>query len=309
MSLSTQASSEDEVCDFGPKGSNLNESFYQEDELHEVANQLLIDLRIRATQLIEIWHKYQTLITTYPYDIIRDLKTTFISNVYDRWGESILREVDTSDDFNLIASTPDLGKRHASMATNIRKSKFQNPVSAFQIQDLEFFPNSTVHPILFEDINILKNKKLELVDANDAPKGVNLYILVHGFQASYFDMVNLKNNISLFDTNATFLISTSNEGQTDGDIGEMGHRLSEEVHYFISEYCPGSACGRINFVGHSLGGLIIRSALPYLESYSAKFDKLLTLSSPHLGAMVSGSKIINAGMWFLKKWKKSYSLN
>jgi len=154
------------------------------------------------------------------------------------------------------------------MAANIRKSKFQNPVSSFQIQDLEFFPNSNVHPILFEDINILKNKKLELVDASDAPKGVNLYILVHGFQASYFDMVNLKNNISLFDTNATFLISTANEGQTDGDISEMGHRLSEEVHYFIQEYCPGSACGRINFVGHSLGGLIIRSALPYLENYS-----------------------------------------
>lgn len=34
----------------------------------------------------------------------------------------------------------------------------------------------------------------------------------------------------------------------------------------------------------------------------------MSLSSPHLGYIYSPSKLINAGMWILKKWKKSKSL-
>ena len=34
----------------------------------------------------------------------------------------------------------------------------------------------------------------------------------------------------------------------------------------------------------------------------------MSLSSPHLGYTYSSSKIIDAGMWFLKAWKKSKSL-
>lgn len=34
----------------------------------------------------------------------------------------------------------------------------------------------------------------------------------------------------------------------------------------------------------------------------------MSLSSPHLGYMYSSSKLIDAGLWILKKWKKSKSL-
>lgn len=34
----------------------------------------------------------------------------------------------------------------------------------------------------------------------------------------------------------------------------------------------------------------------------------ITLSSPHLGYMYNQSTIIDAGMWFLKTWKKSICL-
>lgn len=43
----------------------------------------------------------------------------------------------------------------------------------------------------------------------------------------------------------------------------MGKRLSGEVIHFINDFCP-KTLGRITFIGHSLGGVIIRSALPYL---------------------------------------------
>ena len=31
--------------------------------------------------------------------------------------------------------------------------------------------------------------------------------------------------------------------------------------------CPGKVLGKLSFVGHSLGGVIIRASLPYLAEY------------------------------------------
>lgn len=44
----------------------------------------------------------------------------------------------------------------------------------------------------------------------------------------------------------------------------MGKRVAEEVRKYIHEWCPGRELGRLSFIGHSLGGVIIRSALTYL---------------------------------------------
>jgi hypothetical protein len=35
----------------------------------------------------------------------------------------------------------------------------------------------------------------------------------------------------------------------------------------------------------------------------------LTLCTPHLGYMYKSSKLFNAGMWVMKKWRKSQSLS
>jgi len=44
------------------------------------------------------------------------------------------------------------------------------------------------------------------------------------------------------------------------------------------------------------------------ETVKKKFFTLMTFSSPHLGYMQGGSKLVGAGLWFLKKWKKSKCL-
>ena len=69
-----------------------------------------------------------------------------------------------------------------------------------------------------------------------------------------------------------------------------------------------SCLARISFVGHSLGGLIIRAALPHLEEFKDKFFTYMSLSSPHMGYMYNSNKLFDAGMWFLKKWRKSKCL-
>lgn len=44
---------------------------------------------------------------------------------------------------------------------------------------------------------------------------------------------------------------------------------------------------RLSFVGHSLGGLIIRAALPFLSFYEEFFANFITFSSPHIGFLFS----------------------
>ena len=89
----------------------------------------------------------------------------------------------------------------------------------------------------------------------------------------------------------------------------MGERLANEVKQYIQSFCPISCLARISFVGHSLGGLLIRAALPHLEAeLKDKFYTYMSLSSPHMGYMYNSSKLFEAGMWFLKKWRKSKCL-
>lgn len=52
---------------------------------------------------------------------------------------------------------------------------------------------------------------------------------------------------------------------------------------------------RVSFIGHSLGGLIIRAALPYLKEYQDCFFTYMSLSTPHLGLVYGNSSLVDAG--------------
>merc|ERR1719378_1963071 len=151
-------------------------------------------------------------------------------------------------------------------------------------------PKIDLRPVLFDqgyNPKRLANGSLPNIvppvnDIPSAPKryrGVHLFVLVHGFQGNSFDMRLMKNNVALLYPDAIFLCSTSNEDNTEGDITEMGIRLAQEVVNYICDWCPGSALGRLSFVAHSLGGLIVRAALPLLHEYAGKMHTLLTLST------------------------------
>ena len=58
-----------------------------------------------------------------------------------------------------------------------------------------------------------------------------------------------------------------------------------------------------------MGGVILRAALPHLEKYRDKMHGLLTMCSPHLGYMYKTGKLVSAGLWFMKAWKKTPALN
>merc|ERR1719375_1521772 len=98
-----------------------------------------------------------------------------------------------------------------------------------------------------------------------------------------------------------FLCSMKNEEDTEGDIGEMGSRLAHEVVAYVCDWCPGAALGRLSFIAHSIGGLIVRAALPLLHEYSSKMYTLLTFSTAHLGYNHTNISLFKTGFWVLKK--------
>lgn len=174
-----------------------------------------------------------------------------------------------------------------------------------------------------EDFRYIKLNCPIFEESSAAPKlykGSHLIVLVHGFQGNAMDMRTLRNQLSILFPEAIYLSSSSNEAYTESaGLAEMGRRLSDEILTYMKDLCPSEMLGRISFITHSLGGLIsrnfvgencfsARAALPHLETLQEKFHTFLSLSSPHLGYIFAKNRLVDAGLWFLRKWKKSLSL-
>lgn len=65
---------------------------------------------------------------------------------------------------------------------------------------------------------------------------------------------------------------------------------------------PG-AQGRLSFMGHSAGAIIVRAALtsPALRPVLGRLHLFVSLGSPHLGTVYGASGIVRTGMWAMKR--------
>ncbi|XP_037933668.1 uncharacterized protein LOC119668283 [Teleopsis dalmanni] len=143
-----------------------------------------------------------------------------------------------------------------------------------------------------------------------SPNGMHLIICVHGLDGNSADLrlVRTYLELGLPGINLEFLMSERNQGDTFSDFDTMTDRLVAEILYHI-ETC-GLNPTRISFVAHSLGTIIVRSALarPQMRPLLPRLHTFLSLSGPHLGTLYNTSGLVNMGMWFMQKWKKSGSL-
>lgn len=114
--------------------------------------------------------------------------------------------------------------------------------------------------------------------------------------------------MALPSANLEFLMSEINQLDTFLSFEDMTRKLVNEIMYHVKT-CDLNI-EKISFIGHSLGCILIRSAIqkPELVNFSKKFHTFLSLSGPHLGTMYNNSGLVNAGMWMMQKWKKSGSL-
>ncbi|XP_022155887.1 uncharacterized protein LOC111022895 isoform X2 [Momordica charantia] len=140
---------------------------------------------------------------------------------------------------------------------------------------------------------------------------LKIVVFVHGFQGHHLDLRLVRNQWLLIDPKIEFLMSEVNEEKTSGDFREMGLRLAQEVISFVKKKMDkASRYGslrdiKISFVGHSIGNVIIRTALAesIMEPYHRHLYTYVSISGPHLGYLYSSNSLFNSGLWLLKKFK------
>uniref|UniRef100_A0A674MM61 Family with sequence similarity 135 member A n=1 Tax=Takifugu rubripes TaxID=31033 RepID=A0A674MM61_TAKRU len=149
-----------------------------------------------------------------------------------------------------------------------------------------------------------------LEDDECCEEGIHLIVCVHGLDGNSADLRLVKTYLELGLPGARidFLMSERNQNDTFADFESMTDRLLDEIVQYIQLY--NLTVSKISFVGHSLGNLIVRSVLtrPRFKCYLSKLHTFLSLSGPHLGTLYNSSALVNTGLWFMQKWKKSGSL-
>ncbi|XP_048352254.1 protein FAM135A isoform X3 [Sphaerodactylus townsendi] len=147
-------------------------------------------------------------------------------------------------------------------------------------------------------------------EEENSEDGIHLIVCVHGLDGNSADLRLVKTYIELGlpGSRIDFLMSERNQNDTFADFDSMTDRLLDEIIQYIQIY--NLTISKISFIGHSLGNLIIRSVLtrPRFKYYLNKLYTFLSLSGPHLGTLYNSSALVNTGLWFMQKWKKSGSL-
>ena len=265
------------------------------------------------THLVEL--NLLELIKNQPVLTASLMQERFVQSLKEHWGGCIFR------DFRHVSVLTEAclsGDQRKLIADTLRKTPLFANVEGFEVYQPRCFEPREFHPVLFQDISYTHASATEhsvdptwftfLPSQQFKQKGIHLIVLVHGFQGSAADVRGIKNAIAAVRPDCLVICSSINEGQTEGDIADMGSRLAHEVNKHLSDWACTKLVRKLSFIGHSLGGIIIRAALPHLRQHSRLFHLFMTFSSPHLGYMHNSSAVISAGMWLLQRWSKSKCL-
>lgn len=212
----------------------------------------------------------------------------------------------------------DIGNNHKNISKDKRKNQFYTNLLNFadrRVEDDKYLSKAAHAPIFFEDSFVRgdteesypkkKSQQEEFINnlIEDTPvrrdPNKNKYkfaILCHGFQGTHLDMLKIAHYFKLFNHDVTYICSRSNEDDTTADIKKMGEKLAKEVDSHLKQYLEEDRLGSLSFIGHSLGGLLIRAALPHLQKYKEFMKTLITFSSPHLGVSSGDSMLVETGI-------------
>ncbi|KAI4339787.1 hypothetical protein MLD38_024690 [Melastoma candidum] len=222
-----------------------------------------------------------------------------------------------------------------------RRSIAQMKINSCSIQDMHIFGDPSTIPIVIvervvnaprrtasvnsyfanlgkKDLKVFgggysldDNKKAYGTGLQRNSRVLKMVVFVHGFQGHHLDLRLVRNQWLLLDPTVEFLMSEANEEKTSGDFREMGQRLAQEVIAFLKKKMDKISRSaslksiKLSFVGHSIGNIIIRTALSesIMEPYLPYLYTYMSVSGPHLGYLYSSNSLFNSGLWLLKKFK------
>jgi len=144
----------------------------------------------------------------------------------------------------------------------------------FQSKDFQLSSNMRLQSSLRMCTSYQKNKSknLEISTFKHSEDGVHVFVLMHGLDGSYVDMIPLMNEITLVNSNTGFILPRSvKREKSRGEIDKLGMEVAEEIRKSLDENFDDWEVERISFICHSLGGVIIREAITHLLDFSGLF--------------------------------------
>lgn len=280
-------------------------------------------------------------------DINSELRMDYHSILKDRFLDNILTEKIEVENFETYLNKN--YRESELLAEKFRKNEQHDEFifESFKVDNLTIFDKTKIKPVFFEEIftkksyinskifeekkkkknhiersnlfiNLHKAQKPNLISMNkksfinlklENNKNTHLIVLVHGYQGSNFDLRLYKNYIAKLFPNSIFLLSNSNKEKKEASILQMGKNLAQEIIDYINTKSKMLNIAKISFIGHSLGGIVIRASLFHLRSFKNKMMTFISLSSPHLGCQINNSVLVGFGMTMLKIFKKSKVLS
>eukprot|EP01063_Lacrimia_lanifica_P037108 TRINITY_DN7527_c0_g1_i1.p1 TRINITY_DN7527_c0_g1~~TRINITY_DN7527_c0_g1_i1.p1 ORF type:complete len:1093 (+),score=292.44 TRINITY_DN7527_c0_g1_i1:526-3804(+) len=150
------------------------------------------------------------------------------------------------------------------------------------------------------------------VAAHDHPHpsgSVHLTVLVHGYKGNQYDLRALRNHIALaIPRGVELYLAKEVEGKSDQPLDVQGDVLATELVEYIK--AERMRLRKLSFIGHSMGGLVIRAALQshLLRPYLPLLHTYVTFSTPHLGVCDAGTAKVKGGLWLLSHVLQSASI-
>uniref|UniRef100_A0A2K6EMW1 Family with sequence similarity 135 member A n=2 Tax=Propithecus coquereli TaxID=379532 RepID=A0A2K6EMW1_PROCO len=213
--------------------------------------------------------------------------------------------------FDAITKQPSSTSYNVTSSISWYENSPKPQIQAF-LQAKEELKQLKLPGFMYSDVPLLASSVpyFSLEEEDGSEDGVHLIVCVHGLDGNSADLRLVKTYIELGlpGGRIDFLMSERNQNDTFADFDSMTDRLLDEIIQYIQIYSL--TVSKISFIGHSLGNLIIRSVLtrPRFKCYLNKLHTFLSLSGPHLGTLYNSSALVNTGLWFMQKWKKSGSL-
>lgn len=147
--------------------------------------------------------------------------------------------------------------------------------STFPISNTNYFQNSQEAVRVFEEIY-----QTNTHTPTSVPKDhEHIVFLVHGYQAHHNDFIDFKLSLEA-KIKAKVYISCANVGKTEDSLEEMGKRLAIEVTKYLEIL---KKPYKLSFIGHSMGGIIVRSAIPHMGPITNHLHSYISICTPHLG--------------------------
>lgn len=193
-------------------------------------------------------------------------------------------------------------------SVKIRKEDYYKNLERLHIQAQDLYFALNHHPIFV--FNTDESHFQQIIETSFVKSAdIHVIFLVHGYRGSSVDMHMIKGYLNIIYPFTHVYSCRSNENFTDCNIENLGQNLAQEVIHFIMESKAPRYRLRITFIGHSLGGLIIRAALKHLGDFKSCMHSYISLSSPHIGIFYSQNILLQFGKWALKKMQDSTSFS